>query len=75
MPLRPRQVRGRTFTVRRRGADLFEVAAFLDRVAKELTTAQTALVASRAEAARLRNALAAWQTWHLTQCADQNQPT
>ena len=36
LPLRPGQVRTRTFTMRRRGADPVEVAAFLDRVADDL---------------------------------------
>ncbi|MFY1700483.1 DivIVA domain-containing protein [Micromonospora sp. WMMA1923] len=60
--LRPWQVRSRTFTIRRRGADPVEVAAYLDRVAGELAAAQVALAASRQEAARVRDALRRWQS-------------
>ncbi|NIL57712.1 DivIVA domain-containing protein [Salinispora arenicola] len=61
-PLRPWQVRDRCFNMRRRGLDPVEIRAFLHRVADELTTAQTALVAVQEENIRIKDALRAWQT-------------
>ncbi|WP_434742915.1 DivIVA domain-containing protein [Micromonospora sp. SH-82] len=61
-PLRPWQVRSRTFTVRRRGLDPAEVAAFLDRVADDLAAAHAALAASRQETTQIRDALRQWQS-------------
>nr|WP_308220862.1 DivIVA domain-containing protein [Micromonospora phytophila] len=61
-PLRPWQIRERCFNVRRRGLDPVEIRAFLDRVADELTVAQTALVAVQEENVRIKNALRAWQS-------------
>ncbi|MFF0719142.1 DivIVA domain-containing protein [Micromonospora sp. NPDC003816] len=62
LPLRSAQVRTRTFTMRRRGADPAEVAAFLDRVANDLDALYAALVDSRGEADRFRLALRDWQS-------------
>ncbi|MCN0153180.1 DivIVA domain-containing protein [Salinispora arenicola] len=61
-PLRPWQVRDRCFNMRRRGLDPVEIRAFLHRVADELTTAQTALVAVQEENIRIKTALRKWQT-------------
>ena len=60
--LRPWQVRGRTFTTRRRGLDPVEVAAFLDRVAADLAAAQAEVVRGREETARIKDALREWQS-------------
>ncbi|MGW1056485.1 DivIVA domain-containing protein [Micromonospora rubida] len=62
LPLRPWQVRSRTFTPRRRGADPAEVAEFLDRVAADLAAAYAALARSREEVARIKAALREWQS-------------
>ncbi|OKI67884.1 DivIVA domain-containing protein [Micromonospora sp. CB01531] len=62
LPLRPWQVRSRTFATRRRGLDPVEVAAFLDRVAGDLAAAQAEVVRSRAETARIKDALREWQS-------------
>lgn len=62
LPLRPGEVRDRYFSVRRRGLDPVEIRDFLHRVADELTTAQTALVAVREENVRIKNALREWQS-------------
>ncbi|GIJ23476.1 DivIVA domain-containing protein [Micromonospora lutea] len=61
-PLRPAQIRERCFNVRRRGLDPAEIRAFLHRVADELATAQTALVAVQEENVRIKSALRAWQS-------------
>ncbi len=61
-PLRPGQIRDRCFPVRRRGLDPVEIRDFLHRVADELTTTQTALVAVQEENVRIKNALREWQT-------------
>ncbi|SCL38067.1 DivIVA domain-containing protein [Micromonospora pallida] len=61
-PLRPWQIRARCFTTRRRGLDPDEIRAFLDRVADELTVAQTALDAVLDENKRIKDALRDWQT-------------
>jgi DivIVA domain-containing protein len=62
-PLRPWQVRGRTFTPRGRGGvDAVEVREFLDRIADDLATAYAAVAASRDEAARVKAALRQWQS-------------
>ncbi|MFI7577482.1 DivIVA domain-containing protein [Micromonospora sp. NPDC049497] len=60
--LRPWQIRDRCFSVRRRGLDPVEIRAFLHRVADELATAQTALVAVQEENVRIKNALRTWQS-------------
>ncbi|MEV6816468.1 DivIVA domain-containing protein [Micromonospora sp. NPDC051296] len=52
LPLRPWQIRERCFNVRRRGLDPIEIHTFLHRVADELATAQTALVAVQEENVR-----------------------
>ncbi|MEU2612366.1 DivIVA domain-containing protein [Micromonospora sp. NPDC007271] len=62
LPLRPWQVRSRTFDIRRRGLDPFEVAAFLDRVAGDLAAAEAEVARSRAETARIKDALREWQS-------------
>lgn len=62
LPLRPGEVRDRYFSVRRRGLDPVEIRDFLHRVADELTTAQTALVAVQEENVRIKNALREWQS-------------
>jgi DivIVA domain-containing protein len=62
LPLRPWQVRSRTFAIRRRGLDPVEVAAFLDRVASDLAAAEAEVVRSRAETARIEDALREWQS-------------
>lgn len=68
--LRPSQVRGWQFTVRRRGLDPGEVAAFLDRVADELARTYTELACSREEAARIKDALRRWQSRHAASVCD-----
>ncbi|PWU50437.1 cell division protein DivIVA [Micromonospora globispora] len=62
LPLRPWQVRSRTFTTCRRGLDQAEVAAFLDRVAGDLAAAHAEVARSREEASRIKEALRAWQS-------------
>ncbi|MCT2278804.1 DivIVA domain-containing protein [Micromonospora chalcea] len=62
LPLRPWQVRGRSFTTRRRGLDPAEVAAFLDRVAGDLAAAYAEVARSRDETARIKGALREWQS-------------
>ncbi|MEU5939102.1 DivIVA domain-containing protein [Micromonospora sp. NPDC047548] len=62
LPLRPWQVRSRTFATCRRGLDPAEVAAFLDRVAGDLAAAHAEVVRSREEAARIKDALREWQS-------------
>ncbi|MCW3813685.1 DivIVA domain-containing protein [Micromonospora sp. DR5-3] len=62
LPLRPWQVRSRTFATRRRGLDPVEVAAFLDRVASDLAAAEAEVIRSRAETARIKDALREWQS-------------
>ncbi len=62
LPLRPGQIRDRCFPVRRRGLDPVEIRDFLHRVADELTTAQTALVAVQEENVRIKKALREWQS-------------
>ncbi|MFI7076326.1 hypothetical protein ACIBO1_03415 [Micromonospora sp. NPDC049903] len=62
LPLRPWQIREWCFSVRRRGLDPVEIHSFLHRVADELATAQTALVAVQEENVRIKNALRAWQS-------------
>ncbi|WP_223884594.1 DivIVA domain-containing protein [Micromonospora craniellae] len=62
LPLRSGQVRTRTFTMRRRGADPAEVAAFLDRLANDLDALYAALADSRGEVDRFRLALRDWQS-------------
>lgn len=63
-PLSPARIRDRRFSVRRRGLDPTEIAAFLDRVADELAVAQIALAAVREESVRIRDALRTWQSTH-----------
>lgn len=62
LPLRPWQVRNHTFTTRRRGLDPVEVAAFLDRVAGDLAAVEAEVARSRAETARIKDALREWQS-------------
>ncbi|MGC1214856.1 MAG: DivIVA domain-containing protein [Micromonospora sp.] len=62
LPLRPWQVRSRTFATCRRGLDPVEVGAFLDRVAGDLAAAQAEAARSREEASRIKDALRAWQS-------------
>jgi DivIVA domain-containing protein len=62
VPLRPWQVRGRTFATCRRGLDPVEVAAFLDRVAVDLAAAHAEVARSREETARIKDALRDWQS-------------
>lgn len=62
LPLRPWQVRSRTFATCRRGLDPVEVATFLGRVADDLAAAQAEVAASRAETARIKDALREWQS-------------
>ncbi|MEV0808890.1 DivIVA domain-containing protein [Micromonospora sp. NPDC050200] len=62
LPLRPWQVRSRTFATCRRGLDPGEVAAFLDRVAGDLAAAHAEVVRSREETARIKDALREWQS-------------
>ncbi|ATO15674.1 cell division protein DivIVA [Micromonospora sp. WMMA2032] len=62
LPLRPWQVRGRSFRTRRRGLDPAEVAAFLDRVAGDLAAAYAEVARSRDETARIKGALREWQS-------------
>ncbi|MFF5174772.1 DivIVA domain-containing protein [Micromonospora sp. NPDC000089] len=62
VPLLPWQLRERRFRLVRRGLDPAEVHAFLDRAAGDLDDAYRALRASRAEAARIRDALRRWQS-------------
>ncbi|MFI6821502.1 DivIVA domain-containing protein [Micromonospora sp. NPDC050187] len=61
-PLTPERIRGRHFTIRRRGLDPAEIAVFLDRVADELSVARTALTAVREENQRIKDALRSWQS-------------
>jgi DivIVA domain-containing protein len=60
--LRPWQVRGRQFTITRRGVDPDEVGAFLDRVANDLAGVYAELARSREETMRIKNALREWQS-------------
>ena len=62
LPIRPWQVRGRQFTISRRGLDPDEVAAFLDRVADDLGGVYAELARSREETARIKAALRRWQS-------------
>ncbi|WP_246017539.1 DivIVA domain-containing protein [Micromonospora pisi] len=62
LPMRPWQVRGRQFTIRRRGLDPDEVATFLDRVADDLASVHAELARSRDETARIKSALRHWQS-------------
>ncbi|MFE9694163.1 DivIVA domain-containing protein [Micromonospora sp. NPDC005806] len=62
LPLRPWQVRSRTFATRRRGLDPVDVVAFLDRVAGDLAAAHADVVRSREEVARVKDALREWQS-------------
>lgn len=62
--LRPWQVRGRRFPVRRRGCDPAEVAVFLGRVADDLAAVYAELARSREETARVKDALREWQSQH-----------
>ncbi|WDZ86964.1 DivIVA domain-containing protein [Micromonospora cathayae] len=64
-PLRPTQVRGRSFGTTgfgRRGLDPGEVTDFLDRVAGDLAGLYAALEQAREENARIKDALRQWQT-------------
>lgn len=61
-PLRPWQVRGRHFTITRRGLDPAEVAAFLDRVAHDLDSLYARLAVSDDENRRIKDALRRWQS-------------
>jgi len=71
-PLQPWQVRGRRFTITRRGLDPDEVAAFLDRVAHDLDRLHSELAISNDENQRIKDALRRWQSrqashaWDLT---------
>ncbi|MFC0005152.1 DivIVA domain-containing protein [Micromonospora siamensis] len=62
LPLRPWQIRTRTFSARRHGLDPVEVATFLDRVAGDLAAAYAEVARSREEAARIKAALRDWQS-------------
>ena len=62
LPLRPWQVRSRTFATCRRGLDPAEVAAFLDRVAKDVAAAHAEVARSREETSRIKEALRVWQS-------------
>lgn len=62
LPMRPWQVRGREFTISRRGLDPDEVATFLDRVADDLGSIYAELARSREETARIKDALRRWQS-------------
>ncbi|MEW2428277.1 DivIVA domain-containing protein [Micromonospora sp. NPDC047644] len=63
VPLKPWQVRGRTFTRRGgRGVDAVEVAEFLDRVAHDLAQVYAALGSSQRETERIKDALRCWQS-------------
>ncbi|OZV83104.1 hypothetical protein CA850_06300 [Micromonospora echinospora] len=64
-PLRPSQVRGRSFGLARfgrRGLDPVEVGEFLDRVAGDLATLYAALDRVGDENERIKDALRQWQT-------------
>ncbi|MEQ4301381.1 DivIVA domain-containing protein [Plantactinospora sp. B6F1] len=61
-PMWPSEVRSRRFAVTRRGLDPAEVSAFLDRVADELGGVYAELDRSRAETARIKDALRRWQS-------------
>jgi DivIVA domain-containing protein len=60
--LRPWQVRGRQFTIIRRGLDPAEVNLFLDRVATDLASVCAELASSQEESVRIKNALREWQS-------------
>lgn len=63
VPLRPWQVRDRSFTRRGRGGvDAVEVAEFLDRVAHDLAEVYAALGSSRRETEQIKDALRCWQS-------------
>ncbi|MFR9777951.1 DivIVA domain-containing protein [Micromonospora sp. MS34] len=62
LPLRPWQVRSRTFATRRKGLDPVEVAAFLERVAGDLAAAYAEVARNRDEVARIKGALREWQS-------------
>ncbi|MEU1585335.1 DivIVA domain-containing protein [Micromonospora sp. NPDC005710] len=65
VPLKPWQVRERTFTRRgRRGVDAVEVAEFLNRVADDLAEVYAALGSSRRDTERIKDALRCWQSRH-----------
>ena len=64
-PLRPWQVRERTFSsapLGRRGLDPEQVREFLDLVAGDLATVYDALAESRRETDRVKDALRRWQS-------------
>jgi DivIVA domain-containing protein len=58
----PWQVRGRQFTITRRGLDPEDVNSFLDRVATDLASVYAELASSQEESVRIKNALREWQS-------------